>query len=133
MFARTTATLLHAGLPLLESLEIAATNMENVYFKEAVNRAKEEVSVGTPLAAGLKLGGYFPPLVTHMVGIGEETGGVEDMLDKVAEYFDEETENTTGQLMSLMEPFIIVFMAVCVGFIVLAVLIPMFSVYGNFM
>ena len=68
-----------------------------------------------------------------MVGIGEETGGVEEMLDKVAEYFDEEAENMTAQLMSLMEPFIIVFMAICVGFIVLAVLIPMFSVYGNFM
>lgn len=133
MFARTAATLLHAGLPVLDTLEIAATNMENVYFKESVLRAKEEVSVGTPMAAGLRLGGYFPPLVNHMVGIGEETGGIEEMLDKVAEYFDEETENTTAQLMSLMEPFIIIFMAICVGFIVLAVLVPMFSVYGNFM
>ncbi len=131
MFARTAATLLHAGLPMLEALEICSANMENVYFKESVLRAKDEVSIGTPLAAGLRLGGYFPPLVNHMVGIGEETGGVEEMLDKVAEYFDEETEATTSQLMSLMEPFIIIFMAISVGFIVMAVLLPMFTMYEH--
>ena len=131
MFARTAATLLKAGLPMLETIEICAENMSNIYFREALERARSEVSVGTPFASGIEMGGQFPPLVSHMVGIGEETGGIEEMLDKVAEYYDEEAEMMTASMMSLMEPFIMILMAVCVGFIVLAILVPMFSMYDH--
>ncbi|MBE6543076.1 MAG: type II secretion system F family protein [Ruminococcaceae bacterium] len=131
MFARTAATLLKAGLPMLQTIEICSENMTNIYFRESLERAKEEVSVGTPFASGIEMGGYFPPLVSHMVGIGEETGGIEEMLDKVAEYYDEETEVMTASMMSLMEPFIMVLMATCVGFIVIAILVPMFSMYDH--
>ncbi len=131
MFARTAATLLKAGLPMLQTIEICAENMTNIYFKEALQRAKDEVSVGTPFASGVEMGGYFPPLVSHMISIGEETGGIEEMLDKVAEYYDEETEVMTSSMMSLMEPFIMILMAGCVGFIVIAILLPMFKMYDH--
>ena len=133
MFARTAATLLKAGLPLIETLEICSDNMTNIYFKESLQRAKNEVSVGTPLSAGLEMGGAFAPLVSHMVGIGEETGDLEEMLDKVAQYYDEETEHMSASLMSLLEPFILIFMALAVGFIVLAILVPMFNMYNYLM
>ncbi len=131
LFARTCSTLLSAGLPLIDTLDICADNLNNIYFKESIQRAKTEVSVGTPLASGVEMGASFPPLVSHMIGIGEETGDLENMLDRIAQYYDEETEHMIASLMSLLEPLILLVMALGVVFIVFAVLLPMFEMYGH--
>lgn len=128
-FARTFSTLLHGGLPLLESLEICSKTMDNIYFREALEKAKEAVSAGQPLSQELLRSNVFPPLVCHMLKIGEETGSIESMLDKLSDYYDEEVESATERLMVLLEPIIILVLAVIVGTIVISVILPMASMY----
>ena len=129
-FTRTLATLLAAGLPMIESLAIVAQTMKNVLFRDAVNEAKTAVSMGSGLAAPLKQNGQFPPLVYHMISIGEETGQIDQMLDKVADYYDEEVEEATQQVMAMLEPLIIVILAIVVGTIVISVVAPMGAMYN---
>ncbi|HWP80560.1 MAG TPA: type II secretion system F family protein [Candidatus Acidoferrum sp.] len=130
-FARTLSTLMGAGLPMIEAIEITSSTMTNTYFREALLEAKDSVAVGTPLSEPLQTAGIFPPLVCHMVKIGEETGGIDDMLNKLADYYDEEVELATQALMSALEPLIIVLLALIVGTIVLSVIMPMGSMYGS--
>ncbi len=131
LFARTFSTLLAAGLPMLDALEITAKNMTNVYFYEALMKARAEVASGNPLAMPLEACGIFPPMVYHMASIGEETGELESMLDKMADYYDEEVENATAALTSAIEPMIMIFLAIIVFIIVLAVYLPMFTMYDG--
>ena len=127
--ARTLSTLLAAGLPLMDALEITAKTMTNIYFREAVQQAREDVSMGTTLSEPLYRGKLFPPLVCHMLKIGEESGNVEAMMDKLADYYDEEVEIATQTLMAALEPAIIIFLAVVIGTIVLSVIMPMATMY----
>ena len=127
--ARTLSTLLYAGLPLVDALEITAHTMDNVYFEEALKDAKEEVLKGVPLSEPLKTCGLFPAMVVHMVKIGEETGDMEAMLEKMADYYDEEVELATQSLMAALEPMIILVLAIIVGVLVGAVVSPMLSLY----
>lgn len=129
--ARTLSTLLSAGLPLMDALEITAGTMTNVYFKEELMRAREEVGIGSNLSEPIARGELFPPMVSHMLKIGEETGSVEGMLSKLADYYDEEVAQTTDQVMAVLEPLIIVVLALIIGTIVLAVIMPMASMYGG--
>lgn len=126
---RTLSTLLAAGVPLMQSLEIVAGTINNVHFKKAILKTRDEISVGSSLSEPLKQCGLFPPLVYQMINIGEETGGLENMLTKIADYFDDEVEATTDQMMALMEPLIIVLMAVVVGVVIGAVMAPMAEMY----
>lgn len=130
-FARTLSTLISSGLPMLDSLEITAKNMNNIYFKEAVMYCREEAAAGSALSAPLEESGLFPPMVYHMTNIGEETGDLEEMLDKLADYYDEEVESATKALLAALEPMILIIMAVLVGVIVCAILFPMFSMYDG--
>lgn len=130
-FARTLSTLLGSGLPLIDSLDIVSDTMSNVLFRDALIDAKDAVSVGAPLSEPLSGGKLFPPLVCHMIKIGEETGGTEAMLTKLADYYDEEVETATQQMMAALEPMIIIVLAVVIGTIVLAVVMPMGSMYGS--
>ena len=100
-------------------------------IKQALKDATEEVSRGIPLSKPLADSGVFPPMVYHMIEIGEETGNMEDMLDKVAAYYDEEVESATEALLAAMEPLIIIVMAVIVVPIVLAIMMPMYSLYDS--
>jgi len=127
--SRTLSTLLAAGIPLINAIEITANTMDNVYFKEALMEARDSVAMGTTLAEPLQRCGLFPPLVYHMVNIGEETGGVDKMLTKLADYYDEEVEIATQSLMAALEPAIIIVLAVVVGFIVIAVVLAMAKMY----
>ncbi len=127
--ARTLSTLTSAGLSISSAIEITGRSLSNVLFKRAMEKAKTEVEQGVPLSVPLKKSGVFPPMVYHMTGIGEETGNVEGMLTKVADYYEEEVEITTQSLTALMEPIIIVVMGVIVGFIVLALYMPMMDMY----
>ena len=99
-FARTMSTLLAAGLPMTALLDIIAGIMKNVHYANAFLKAKEEVMKGIPLSEPLRSEGIFPPMVYHMTGIGEETGNIEDMLEKLADYYDEEVEMTTPMTVS---------------------------------
>ena len=127
--ARTLSTLLYAGLPLVEAIEITAHTMDNILFEEALMEAKEEVLKGVPLSEPLKTSGLFPPMVVHMVKIGEDTGDMEAMLEKMADYYDEEVELATQSLMAALEPMIILFLAIIVGVLVGSVVAPMLSLY----
>lgn len=128
-FSRTLSTLLSAGMPMVEALIITSKTMDNPLFKEAVESCVVQIERGTPLSIPLKNSGVFPPMIIHMVGIGEETGNLEEMLDNVARYYDEEVELATQQVTALMEPLIIVFMAVVVCCLIGAVYSPIMQLY----
>ena len=128
---RTLCTLLGAGVPLLDALEITARSMENVQYRRALLTAREQVGRGVNLSKPLKACGLFPPMVIHMISIGEETGNIEEMLENIANYYEDDVANTTEQLTALMEPMIIVVMALMVGLIVMAVMSPMLQLYQD--
>ncbi len=128
---RTLCTLLSAGVPMIDAIEITSRSMENVHYKKALMDAKDQVMRGMPLSRPLKTCGLFPPMVIHMVAIGEETGNIESMLENVANYYEDDVQVATEQMMALMEPLIIVVMAVVVGFMILAILQPMFTLYES--
>ena len=128
---RTLCTLLGAGVPMIDALDITSRSMDNVHYKIAMKEAKDQVTRGVTLSRPLKTCGLFPPMVIHMVSIGEETGNIETMLENVANYYEEDVQNATESMMALMEPAIIIVMAGMVGFLVLAMLSPMFSLYEN--
>ncbi|MCR4755118.1 MAG: type II secretion system F family protein [Lachnospiraceae bacterium] len=129
--ARTLATLLSAGVPLVEAVDIAGNTMQNVLFKEAVMYAKDEVIKGVPLSQPLEESGLFPPMMYHMVRIGEEAGNTEEMLTKLADYYDEEVEIAVQGLMAAMEPMIIIVLAAVVGVLIAAVMSPMLTMYQS--
>ena len=127
--ARTLSTLIAAGVPLVEAVEIAGNTMQNVLFRDAVMEAKEEVIKGVPLSEPLQQSGLFPPMLYHMVRIGEESGSTEEMLTKLADYYDEEVEMATQSLMAAMEPMIIIVLAAVVCVILAAIMSPMLTMY----
>lgn len=129
-FARTLSTLVAAGVSMMDALEITSRTMTNLRFRDAVLEAKEKVAQGRPLSEPLKAGGVFPAMMVHMIGIGEETGNMEHMLETAASYYEEEVENTTAQVATVLEPLIIVVMAGIVGVIIMSILIPMFGMYS---
>lgn len=128
-FARTTSTLLASGISMMDCLETVSKIVKNIHYTNALMKAREEVMKGIPLSEPLEASGIFPPMVYHMTGIGEETGNVEDMLDKLADYYDEEVEITTQSVLAAMEPLIIVFMALVIGTLVIAVIMPIGAMY----
>lgn len=127
--ARTLGTLLGSGVTLVEATSIVSSTMGNIYFKEALKDASQQVSIGMPLSRPLEECGLFPPMVYHMLRIGEESGNSEEMLDKLADYYDEEVEMAVQSLMAAMEPMIIVVLAVVVGGLVAACMAPMLTMY----
>lgn len=127
--ARTLGTLLGSGVSLVEATSIVSGIMGNVYFKEAIKDASMQVSIGMPLSRPLEECGLFPPMVYHMLRIGEESGNSEEMLDKLADYYDEEVEMAVQSLMAAMEPMIIVVLAIVVGGLVAACMAPMLTMY----
>lgn len=129
--ARTLSTLMGAGVPLVEAVEIVSRTMENVWFKEALENAKDEIVIGRPLSEPLQTCGLFPPMVYHMVRIGEETGNTEEMLDKLADYYEEEVEMAVQTLMAALEPAIIIVLAGIVGILIGACMAPMLKLYQD--
>ena len=128
-FARTMSTLMAAGISTTDCLETVSRIVNNVHYKNAMLKAREEVMKGIPLSEPLEASEVFPPMVYHMTGIGEETGNMEEMLNKLADYYDEEVEITTQSVLAAMEPLIIVFMALIVGTLVIAVIMPIRNMY----
>ena len=129
-FARTLSTLVYSGLPMIEALGIVSNTMSNYIYKMALQGAKEEVAKGIPLSEPIENSGLFPPMVSHMISIGEETGDLEGMLSKLADYYDEEVEMATQTMMAALEPMIILVLAGVVGVLVAAIMSPMLAMYG---
>lgn len=130
-FSRTLSTLLASGLPLLEALEVVAKVVDNHYVLKGILDAKDQVSKGMPLSKPIQEMGVFPPMINHMVRIGEDTGQLEPILDKVADFYDTEVETAVSQLTTMLEPLIIVILAVVVGFVVISIIQPMFQMYSG--
>ena len=130
-FARTMSTLLMSGISTIDALETTSKIVNNIHYTNAMLKAREEVMKGVPLSEPLEASGIFPPMVYHMTGIGEETGNVEEMLEKMADYYDEEVEMTTQSVLAAMEPIIILFMALIIGTLVIAVISPIASMYSG--
>ena len=127
-FTRTLGILLRSGIPVLDALDISSAVVNNTVLAHAITEAKEAIREGADIAGPLKASGYFPPLVSHMISIGEKSGQLEEMLLRVADAYDNEVHTTVEGLTSLVEPVIIVVMAVVVFAIMLAVLLPIFEI-----
>ncbi|MGJ7513504.1 type II secretion system F family protein [Pseudomonas baetica] len=126
-FARTLSTTFAAGVPLVEALESVAGATGNIVFKRAVLRIKQDVSTGMQLNFSMRTSGIFPNMAVQMTAIGEESGALDDMLDKVAGFYEDEVDNMVDNLTSLMEPFIMVVLGVIVGGLVVAMYLPIFQ------
>ena len=128
-FSTTMSTLIVAGVPMVDAVGIVADIIENRVIRQSLHDAKADVLEGIPLSEPLETAGIFPPMLPHMVKIGEETGAVESMLDKVADYYEQETENAAKALTTIMEPITIILLAVVVGGVVMAIVMPMMGIY----
>jgi general secretion pathway protein F len=124
-FTRTLSTLLAGGIPIVRALEISKFVAANQVIGSAIDRARESITEGSSIAAPLKRSGQFPPLVTHMVDVGEKSGELEAMLGKVADTYDEQVETAVTRLTALLEPMLILVMVGIVLFIILATLVPL--------
>lgn len=123
-FSRTLSTLLSSGVPLLTAMGIVRNIVSNVVIRSVIEETANSVKEGASVAEPLKRSGEFPPIVTHMIAIGEKTGGLEKMLERVADNYDTQVDNTVSALTTLLEPIMILVMAGIVSFIVLSVLLP---------
>lgn len=126
-FARTTAVTFRAGVPLVEALETVAGATGNILYEKAVLRMRDDVAVGYPLNMAMKQTAMFPHMVIQMAAIGEEAGALDTMLMKVAEYYEQEVNNSVDALSSLMEPMIMVILGVLVGGMVIGMYLPIFK------
>ncbi|HLB20470.1 MAG TPA: type II secretion system F family protein [Solirubrobacteraceae bacterium] len=130
-WARTLASLTSAGVPLLLALDITGRTGGNVAVEEAMEGVIASVKRGGTIAAPLGQAPIFPVMVTHMVGVGEETGALDSMLDKVAEFYEDQVEASVKALTSILEPVMIIVIGGIVGFIVISMYLPLFSVYNS--
>lgn len=130
-FTRTFSSLYASSVPILQSLVIVEEVAGNKVIGRYIRSAGDSLRQGKPLSEPLKAAWVFPPLVTQMIAIGEETGALDTMLSKVADFYEMDVENTVDRLKSLLEPLLIAFLAAVVGVIVASIMLPMFSLYGN--
>jgi type IV pilus assembly protein PilC len=130
-WSRTLASLTSAGVPLLQALEITGRTGGNVAVEDAMDGVIASVKRGGTIAAPLAQAPIFPTMVTHMVGVGEETGALDAMLDKVAEFYEDQVEASVKALTSIMEPVMIIVIGGMVGFIVISMYLPLFEVYNH--
>ena len=129
-FARTFGTLIKSGVPIMDALETVGKTSGNLVVERALQRARDSVREGKTLTQPLKESTVFPPMVTQMINVGEETGALDTMLGKIADFYEEEVDSAVEGLTSIIEPILIVFLGVTLGFIVVAMFMPMFEL-GN--
>jgi type IV pilus assembly protein PilC len=130
-FCRTLATLVSSGVPILEGLDITARTSGNAIVEEAIMKTRKAVEEGKTLTQPLEESKIFPGMVTQMINVGESTGALDAMLGKIADFYEDEVDEAVGNLMSMLEPVIIVFLGITIGGIVIAMYMPMFSLINK--
>jgi type IV pilus assembly protein PilC len=126
-FTRTLSTLVKSGVPILSALDIVSKTSGNVVVEKAVSDVRNSVQEGESIAKPMEMSGIFPPLVTRMIEVGEKSGELENMLTKIADFYDEQVDTAVDGLTSLIEPLIIAFLGIVIGGIVLCMFLPIFK------
>ncbi len=130
-FTRTLSTLISSGVSILDALDITSKTSGNMVLQNAIRRSMMSIAEGETITAPLKESGVFPPMVIQMISVGEKTGGLDEMLSKIADFYDEEVDAAVAALTSVIEPVIIVFMGAVIGGIMIAMYLPMFDIIGK--
>ena len=130
-FSRTLSTLITSGVPMLESLDITARTAGNAVIEKAISNVRADVEAGHTVAAPMRRSGVFPHMAVQMVDVGEQTGALDTMLGKIADFYEDEVDVAVKDLLAAMEPAIIVFLGVAVGGIVISMYLPLFSLIGK--
>ena len=130
-FTRTLGTLLASGVPILDAMEIVARTSGNEVIKKGILYARDKVAEGKDIASPLLETGIFPPMVVQMIGVGEQTGAMDDMLQKIADFYEEEVDAAVAAMSAMLEPIILVFLGVGVGGMLIAMYLPIFDVAGG--
>jgi len=130
-FTRTLGTLITSGVPILEGLSITARTSGNAVLEEALMRVRKAIEEGRTIVDPLRESGVFPNMVTQMIGVGEATGAMDAMLQKIADFYEEEVDNATKDMMSMLEPVIIGVLGIVVGGIVISLYMPLFAMIGK--
>jgi len=130
-FARTLSTLMFSGIPLIQSLDVVEKVLENSVISDKFEIVKENIKKGIPLSQTIDDINVFSPMVVSMIKVGEESGSIDEILDKTADFYDEEVETSLQRMTTMLEPLLIVFMALIVGFIVIAMAMPMFDMVNT--
>jgi type IV pilus assembly protein PilC len=131
MFTRTLGTLISSGVPMLEAMEITARTSGNAVVEKAVMQVRRAIEAGRTIVDPLRETGVFPNLVVQMIGVGEQTGNLDAMLQKIADFYEDEVDVAVGDLLTAMEPIIILFLGVVVGGVVISMYLPLFSLIGK--
>ncbi len=131
-FSRTLGTLVSSGVPILDSLNIVAKTAGNRIVEDAIQKARSSISEGETIAEPLNKSDVFPPMVIQMISVGESTGSLDTMLSKIADFYEEEVDNTVATLTSLLEPFLMIFLGATIGTIVVAMYLPIFQMASAF-
>jgi len=130
-FTRTLSTLMSSGVSILDALDITAKTAGNLVLQNAIRKSMYSIAEGETITAPLKESGVFPPMVTQMISVGEKTGGLDEMLSKIADFYDDEVDAAVAALTSIIEPVIIVIMGAVIGGILIAMYLPMFEIIGK--
>jgi type IV pilus assembly protein PilC len=130
-FCRTLSTLISSGVPILDGLEITARTSGNAIIEDAIMMVRKAVESGLTVAQPLKESGVFPPMVVQMIGVGEQTGALDAMLSKIADFYEEEVDQAVANLLTLMEPVMILFLGITVGGIVISMYLPLFDLISK--
>lgn len=130
-FTRTLATMLASGIPLVQGLQVVSSVVGNKIVQQALEKAREKVMMGEGLADPIKETGLFPPMLSSMIKIGEESGALDDILNKTADFYDEELDTAITTFTAILEPIMIVIMGAIVGFLMISIIQPMFGMYNT--
>jgi type IV pilus assembly protein PilC len=130
-FTRTLGTLISSGVPILEGLDITARTSGNAVVEKAISETRKAVEAGRSLVDPLKETGVFPGMVTQMIGVGEQTGAMDAMLQKIADFYEDEVDAAVKDMLTAIEPIMIVFLGVVVGGVVISMYLPLFSLINK--
>jgi type IV pilus assembly protein PilC len=130
-FTRTLGTLIASGVPILEGLDITAKTSGNAVVERALNRVRKSLEEGKSLTEPLRESGVFPGMVTQMIAVGEQTGAMDAMLQKIADFYEDEVDAAVKDLLTALEPIMIVFLGTVVGGVVISMYLPLFTLIGK--
>jgi type IV pilus assembly protein PilC len=130
-FSRTLGTMISSGVPILDGLDIVAKTAGNKTVEDAIFKVRQSISEGKTIAEPLEKTGVFPPMVCQMIGVGEQSGSIDNMLNKIADFYDDEVDEAVGNLTAMMEPMLMLFLGTTVGGLVIAMYLPIFKIAGT--